>query len=320
MPDTDAHKIINEVRETTLHFLWRQWRVIGASVSSEGQARTIVDPEALILMSLWLLKEERRLADVTVTWVRLNSRLLSIQRLRNAVSEFPKVVRHRLAWLAEMGMTDAKDARWQSLRSGPTEEFGVRKPKERAITPKLNTWATLMLQMRRGMGVGAKADVLTCVLGTSAGNTGWGSVAGIAGTVAYSTLSVRKAADDLSDARFIRSLETVEGERTSRRMYSVDGTAWSQLLKLSMYQPGWGYWLERFRFIIDLVTWLDEMAARSATAYALDAGARKLLTRHRETLWRDQVVDQTEFAGSELDLEYLNRAWQQMASFLKHRA
>jgi hypothetical protein len=67
--------------------------------------------------------------------------------------------------LAEIGVA-AKDIRWKSLRGKRNgAPLGPRDNKMRAVEAPLRSWATLMLQLRRGMGVGAKADVLAYLLG-----------------------------------------------------------------------------------------------------------------------------------------------------------
>lgn len=320
MPDNDAPiPLAKEIREATLLLLWRQWRAVGASVSSVGPANGSVDPEALLLMSLWMLDHERRLSDVMASWVRANSQLVSIQRLRNLSPAFPATVKHRLSALAELAVREAKDARWKSLRTKISADLGQREGKARAIEVRLNTWATLVLQLRRGMGVGAKADVLAYVLGMNAVSTEWASVSTIASAVAYTPASVRSVGDDLSGARFIRSLDTVEGERNAQRLYSADALAWAQLLRISTHQPGWINWRGHFLFIIDLLTWLDVMANQPASTYAQDVGARELLTRHSATLVNDRVVDSAEFAGADLNMAYLTRSWRQLADWIGNR-
>ena len=83
MPEPTAAELANELRQATLDYLWRQWRVVGAGVTSSSPARTIIDPEALVLMSLTMLEHERRLADVVWSWIDVNHALVSVQRLGN---------------------------------------------------------------------------------------------------------------------------------------------------------------------------------------------------------------------------------------------
>ncbi len=300
MPEPSPADLANEYREGAATYLWRQWKAIGASVTSPNPARPIVDPEALILMSLWAVDYERRLSDVVWSWTAVNSPLISIQRLRNLQSSFPSVVHQRLAALAESRVA-AKDARWSSLNPGPKTELHERAGKVRATPPRYSTWATLMLQLRQGMGVGAKADALAFVLGLNDTPMEWASASIISDSIGYTPAAVRRVVEDLAAARFIRVLDTAESESAPQRMYSPNVVAWAALLGVGVNQPGWGYWTERYRFFVEAIKWLDEVAMRPLKDYALDVGAREILLRNGSTLRRDRVVDPVEFAEAEFD-------------------
>lgn len=316
MPEPTAIEAAKELREATLGYLWRQWRAVGATVSSGSPARIIVDPEALILMSLWMLEHERRLADVIWSWVSVNSSLLSVQRLGNLRESFPPEVSHRLSALAEHRLREAKDPRWKSLKTHKAEELGERSAKTRAIQPRLNSWATLMLQLRLGLGVGVKADALTFVLGLNPAGSEWASVAMIADALGYTPAAVRRAADDLVRARFIRTLDTAESESAAQRMFSSQAVDWAALLNLSVNQPGWGFWRERYLFVIDVLTWLDREESKPTGDYARDVAAREILNRHGLALRKDRIVEPLEFASSELSLAYLIQTSKAFATWL----
>jgi len=319
MSASAAPDLATEVREAAIRHLWRQWQAVGGAVSGPGQANAIVDPEVLILTSLWILDHERRLADVTGSWVRINSALLSIQRLGNLSRQFPEIAIERLGSLAAVGLA-AKDIRWKSLRSKrASSDLGMRDNKVRAIEAPLRSWATLMLQLRRGMGVGAKADVLTYLLGINVTGLEWASVATIAEETGYTPAAVRRVADDLAAASFIRVPGTGEGGRSLQRMYSADPAAWVQLLRIGTHQPGWGYWRERFLFVIALLQWLESLRSRKVSAYARDVEARELLTRHIGAIRRDRVVDPMELSGAELNAEYLNRVAKALINWMGNR-
>ncbi|MGH7427933.1 MAG: hypothetical protein ACREMW_03455 [Gemmatimonadales bacterium] len=319
MHATSVTDLGNEVKEATLKYLWRQWHTIGATATGSGQANAIVDPEALILTSLWMLDFEKRLVDVATSWVKINSSLLSIQRLRNLRDEFPKVVSERLSALAIVGMEDAKDLRWKSLRKRQVHALGARDNRVRAVEVGSPSWATLFLQLRRGIGVGAKADVLTFLIGTSGHQGDWSSVAMIAEGTRYTPAAVRRVADDLAAAQFIRVPSTADSDRAVQRMYNADPKAWAQLLRIGVAQTGWGYWRERFVFIIDLLTWIHGFSEREVSAYARDVEARELLTKHNAAFLRDRVVDPIDFSGADLGMTYLETVTRALISWLTNR-
>jgi hypothetical protein len=304
MPETSALATGKELREATLRYLWCQWKAVGATVQSNNTAQIVVDPEALILMSLWMLEHERRLTDVVWSWVNLNSALLSIQRLSNLRKDFPPEVSRRLSALAEYRVMEARDPRWKSLKTSKSVELGERTSKLRAVEPRFDSWATLMLQVRLGLGVGVKADVLTIVLGTNAFGTEWLSVAAIADTLGYTTAAVRRAADDLARARFIKPLDTPESDQAAQRMFTAQVAPWASLLGQSG-SPRWGYWPERYQFVIDALTWLERAASQPTLGYASDVEAREILQRHGVALRKDRIIDSQEFAVADLNLDYL---------------
>jgi len=218
MPAPGSADLANELREAIATYLWKQWRAVGA-MSSEPPARIIVDPEALILMSLWMVTREQRLSDLLWSWIEVNSSLVSIRRLGNLAERFPDRVQRLLGALADGRIQEKKDGRWKSLRSKPDGAFHHRASKTRAAPPQFVSSATLTLQLRLGLGVGVKADVLTLLLGTNVGRQEWSSVSTIADALGYTVAATRRAADDLARAKFILALET--GEQRAQRMFSA---------------------------------------------------------------------------------------------------
>jgi hypothetical protein len=64
-------------------FLWRQWAQMGILATAEHRDRWAADPEALLLLSFEVGREEPRLFEEVLDWLVRNERLISIQRLRN---------------------------------------------------------------------------------------------------------------------------------------------------------------------------------------------------------------------------------------------
>src|SRR5689334_16645943 len=90
------------LQKALLDAVWRHWAELGASASAQSGARSVVDPEALILASLCLLDHEPRLNDLMIHWSILNSSFLSVQRLKNLASKFPAAIAPLLSGLAEL--------------------------------------------------------------------------------------------------------------------------------------------------------------------------------------------------------------------------
>src|SRR3989442_6664519 len=88
------------LRRSVLDVRGQQWHALGAQAAGKGRTHAIVDPEALVMMSLILMDEERRLGDLVQSWTVQNSGLLSVQRAKNLAADYPEGARQRLAWFA----------------------------------------------------------------------------------------------------------------------------------------------------------------------------------------------------------------------------
>ena len=319
-------QIADGLREATLNVVWRQWGVLGAGAvlgptggqdargksDAHRRVQALVDPEALVLVSLTLLEHERRLGDVLHDWCTRNSDLLSVQRMKNLEADYPEVVRgsltHRLAWFAAVARDNAKDLRWRSLAqtwkgvpsphpliAGGSPEtasvgdrsfarvYGAQAPlnaltKTRATRARLNASAALMLRLRLGLGVGVKADLIAVLLARSAE---WATVREITDATGYTVAAVRRAAEDLATAQLIDSRDG----QPARFRAALE--AWAPLLRLPDRPSPWASWHERFLFIAAFLHWADEAGERPLSAYAFGANGRRLLEGHRAAFERD---------------------------------
>lgn len=315
-----------ELRHAVLSVAWRQWRVLGAGAAitpaarttsradrRSGHLHTLIDPEALVLVSLTLVREERRLRDLLRDWGARNSDLLSVQRVKNLKADYPDSVRdplaRQLAWFATVARDVGKDLRWRSLAQGAgTEGHGAwfdsipEKPegfggtgarahgayapegastKSRATRARLMAGETLILRLRLGLGVGVKADLLGFLLARA---DEWATVRDIADAIGYTVAAVRRAAEDLAAARFV---EALDGQPTS---YRATYGAWAPLLGLSDHPPRWANWHERFVFATAFFHWAEAARERPLSAYAFGAHGRRLLEQYRVAFERDSIA------------------------------
>jgi len=270
-----ARAALSELRETieaaTLEVVWRQWSALGGMASARRRAKALVDPEALILISLTLEPLEPRLADLLAGWMLRNSDLLSVQRTRNLSVRYPAPTRARLGALARIAFQEGKDHRWQSLIDGGSSELTRRGNKQRAVRAAPVEPAALTLRLRLAFGVGIKADLLSFLLSTDGG--AGASVAVIATATAYTVAAVRKAARDLAEARLI---EAITENRTE---FAVHRAGWSELLGVKN-MPKWRGWNERFVFVADFLNWATDASDRPLTTYVLESAGRDLLKAH----------------------------------------
>lgn len=279
MRENDWAKAFRKLREATLAALWRQWAALGARTAGEGAARSIVDPEGLVLLSLSLAEEERRLWDVLCWWVKVGPSLLSVQRIKNLAVRFPESTRARLGEFAHLVHRAGRDFRWRSLERSSSRK-SLRSEKSLGRGPRLNHPAALMLRLRVGLGVGVKADIVAFLLGTGGI---WVTVKGIAEALGYTPRAIHRAAGDMVAARFI------QGTTETPAAYRLEPKAWASLLESSEKPPTWRYWPPVFAFVAELAEWLEKEATLKATPYLLSSQARDLVGRHRVVFARNQI-------------------------------
>lgn len=294
MSDVAVRKIGECAREAGVEATWRQWASLGASGlhGQKGDAQAIVDPEALLLMSLYLEPVERRLRDFTRWWAEVGSELLSVQRTKTLLRRFPPETKERLqafaGWAAESG-----DKRWRRYAPDGSEagasERNMGRGRKGADRPRLHASPALMLRLRAGFGVSAKADVLAYLLGI---NESAVSTQETADATAYSRATVGGALGDMTRAGFIR--ET--GDRSAR--YFAPTRPWAQLLGFGDRPgardeappdraPSWRYWSGLFAFLAEADRWAR--GVDDSSGYVLSSRARDIFERHKPAFERNRI-------------------------------
>jgi hypothetical protein len=305
--------------KAAVEITWQQWGALGAQTNDIRPAhQAVLDPEALLLVSLALLEHERRLADVIASWVSVNSSLLSVQRVKNLSRTFPIPVQQLLHAVAATAIQDGKDMRWTSLAAPSTEPLAARHGKIRAIRPEFLTTATLMLQLRQGMGVGVKSDLFAFLLTSNANGRNWASTAAMVRALGYTNAAMRRNADDLAAARFIRRMETVDADSSAARLYMAEPANWASALHLGILQPGWRYWLERFAFIADMLDSTHTLTKTQASDFATGVACRTLIEKHRTALTRDTGVKPGLFDDSTDWSAALHSASEQLVEWMRN--
>lgn len=355
----ELQQLADRLRQALLTVAWRQWRVLGAGSArrpSQGDVsrggndprrhlHALVDPEALVLVSLVLLDHEQRLGDLLHDWGVRNSDLLSVQRMKNLETDYPAAVRgplsHRVAWFAAVARDEGKDLRWRSLAQGwpglagsrpgelaegqhmlpalrafSTRAYGAHAPadaqaKTRAVRTHLVAGATLVLRLRLGLGVGVKADLISFLLARTDDRA---TIREISDATRYTVAAVRRAADDLAAARLIESLD---GQPAG---YRVTYDAWAPLLGLHDRPPRWASWHERFQFATAFLHWADVARERPLSAYAFGANGRELLERNQPAFERDLVAVWSAHSQVSDWAAFVSRAVQSLASWMEQMA
>jgi hypothetical protein len=273
MSATRFASVTRELHEAAAGAAWIQWQALGAQAAAPRAPRAIVDPEALLLLSLWLADEEPRLRDFLSGFAQLGSRLLSVQRLKRAMILYPEDAEARVAPFASHIASHGKDARWRTLAVAKPPRPG-RPGKVGPASARFGEPGSLMLRLRAGIGVDVRTDVLSYLIGRG---DAWSDVREIAGAILYAKYSVRSACEALADAGLI----VTRAERPVS--YSAAPGRWLGLLGLDE-PPPWRPWVHVFAYVVRLLEWLRGPGRRQMSAALAASLAREFVVEHGAVL------------------------------------
>lgn len=259
--------------------VWRQWAVLGASVTGAGSTpQSVIDPEALLLLSAFIRPAERRLDDVLAWWAASRSTLLSVQRTTTLLRQFPPATREGVAAFAAEAVKTG-DGRWATLAKAQTEGATLASRGKRGGEPRLASYPALMLRLRAAFGVGVKADLLALLL---AKNGQSGTIQTLSQASGYTQAAVRRAAREMESADVIRP---VRGRPVA---YYADPRRWAALLgTLEGEGSDWRWFAQVFAFLAGTSEWCAEQGESSP--YIASTTARDLLDAHRSAFEQNRL-------------------------------
>jgi hypothetical protein len=261
-------EIASAARAAALDAAWRQWAALGAPVSAATEATSVVDPEALLLLSCALRERERRLDDVLAWWADAGASLLSVQRVRTMAAQFPSAARAGLAAFARAAL-DAGDGRWKPLTDSPSADRLLSRGK-RGREPRLASFPALMPRLRAAFGVGVKADVLAALIAMGGADA---TVRMLVRATGYTAAAVRRETQEMVAARVVHVTSTRPAA------YHVDLALWASFLRFGPdVHTGWRYFGELFAFLAAVMEWGD---AEGEDGYVAASMARDIFEAYR---------------------------------------
>lgn len=280
-----------ELKDAILETVWIQWRSLGTFIDSDRFASSLVDPEALLLMSLTLRHHEKRLWDLMASWARNGSQLFGIQRVKNLQKNFPQLTRDRLSEFAQRAMVEGKDQRWRTL-SGLDPGPHTRSQDLWKAFPTSWHPSALILRLRLGLGIGITSDLLAFLISLK-GN--WASTMLIAKATNYSVYSIRRTAEKMAAALLI------ESTRQKPIQYRVEPKAWRELLEIEGEIPSWRFWHQLYSFASMLIEALEGSEWVKLSPYLLSTELRDLVESHNDTFNLNQIdyPEPWKYAGDE---------------------
>lgn len=291
-----------EVSRALSEFAWRQWSQMGVLSSFDQTEKTPIDPEALLLFSLEIGRDNPRLHEEVSDWFVANRRIVSLQRLRNLSmnKEDRALVNALLGWASEFGprrtgqqllpietedLSESLDPffRDSSLTvNNPDPSYLAAdflkertQPSGKSESPNLLAPINFAFRLRAILGNSVRSELVRVLCARQNKSM---SVRDLSEATAYSKRNVQESISELLAARVI-----LEGSSSGAARYELPSWRWSPLLfsgadiELVEYKP-WPNYLFACR---TLNRWLWEASESDGSQYLLSSSAALLV----EDLW-----------------------------------
>jgi hypothetical protein len=282
------------VRAELTSFAWDQWAQLGVFAPTNRRDRWAADPEALLLFTLEIGRDEPRLFDEVLDWLLTSQSLMSVQRLRNlcADDEDRDLAEGALGWVARWqprtrlapsgGHADEREPRplFRTLArpvQNPDPAFAAvgllkpdTEPSRRSRQPDPLAPISFAFRMRLLFGVGSRAEVVRYLFTKPAGDASAQIVAEAAG---YAKRNINETLKALVAAGLVTVYELGNEHR-----YNINVLGWNQVLGLTEETwPTHRDWPQLLRALRRLSRWLDDPRLEQLTPYMLASEARELL-------------------------------------------
>jgi hypothetical protein len=271
-----------EFSKRLLDFVWSQWAQMGLLASAHRRDGWAADPEALLLLTLEVAREDPRLFDEVLDWLLVNGRRVSLQRLRNlagddedralagaAVEWLSHRRRRRSSSSPEPGLNQEADAQALFFDAVPVVRpdpaflaHGFLKsstePAGRSSTPDLRAPINFAFRLRSLLGVGARAEVVRTLLTVDAPEL---SLQVIALSSGFAKRNVQEATNALRAGGFASSRMVGNEQQVKMRR-----EPWLALLELD-HLPLHEDWPQLFRAFRVLLRWLRDPRNEELSSY-----------------------------------------------------
>lgn len=298
-----------ELQSRLASFLWEQWAQMGILAPAGRGERRAADPEALLLLSFEVGREEPRLFEEVLDWLVRNERLVSIQRLRNLIRDEADhaLVEAVVGWLGQRRRRPRLEAR-AAPAEGPAEAQpffrnsplpvhrpdpaflaqGFLKPESepsgKSQAPNVLLPINLAFRLRLLLGIGARAEATRILLTIGVPRV---NVQALAASTAYTKRNVQEAVTSLTTAGVLSAFEVGNEQR-----FSIPLDRWAQLLQLDDL-PLHEDWPQLFAAYRKILRWLADPTHQELSDYMLSSEARTLA---------EEVRPDLQFAGIAIDV------------------
>jgi uncharacterized protein YegP (UPF0339 family) len=292
-----------------LDFAWEEWAQMGVLAAPPRPRRWAQDPEALLLLTLEIGRDDPRLFDEVLDWLVRNEELVSARRLRTlcenpedrrlsgAVMDWVmRQVRPRSAGRDGATEDGEREALFRSadgaalpvLQSDPVFlAHGLVRPPAEASGKSLepDPWAPInfAFRLRHLLGVGTRAEALRYLLTADIDSA---TVAEVAGPSGFAKRNIREALSSLH-ASGTASVVTAGGEQR----FAVDRSRWAFLLGLNVKElPIYRDWPNLLGAMRGMLRWLMRPDLEVLSDYLAASQAADLLDEVRPRLNRAGIL------------------------------
>ncbi len=290
-----AAELRDEVVAALLAVAWDQWSQLGVSAAAPAQREErAADPEALLLFTFEVGRNDPRLFDEVLDWLALNEQLVSVHRLRN-LSVDPTdraLVEAALEWSARSRRRQRPALQPRALPARldplfpviPTPTENLDEPfaqhalartqleaSGQSRAPRLHDPISFAFRLRRLLGVGVRAEAIRTLLTIRAARLS-GKV--ITASAAFAQRNVREGLAQLVDAGVVDVVEISDD-----RYYSIRHADWASLLGMPSAPdlPLHCDWIPTYRALTRIVRWLQRPGLDDLSPYLRASQARTLV-------------------------------------------
>lgn len=281
------------VTTTLVEFAWDEWSQMGVFAPSRARSPWAQDPEALLLFTLEVARDEPRLFDELLDWLARNESIVSARRLRTLCesADDERLVAAALAWTARQrrrppSISTPRPVTAEPVFRGLTTPIGtpdpafaqqsllrpLAEPSGHATAPDVRTPINFAFRLRHVLGVGARAEAARYLL---TAETPRASVAAVTRSAGFAKRNVQEALTSL-EAAGVAARVDLGGEQR----YWLDRSRWATLLQLEVDDlPLHRDWPQLFRALREVVRWLARPELEELTDYMRSSRAHDLLER-----------------------------------------
>lgn len=302
-----------------IDFAWREWAQMGVLAAPPPPDRWAQDPEALLLLTLEIGRDDPRLFDEVLDWLVVNQPLMSTRRLRTLCESAEDVrlseaavewaLGHQRKRAPKPGQQVAnpeplfRNSGWPVREPDPIfVSFGfLRPPAQRSgksTRPDAAAPINFTFRLRSLLGVGTRAEAVRYLLTADVESA---SVADVTASSGFAKRNIQEALTALHSAG-VASATTANGEQR----YAIDRARWAQLLELEPDElPIYRDWPTLLGTLRRMLRWLARAELDDLSDYLRASQAADLLDEVRPALNRAGILLRARVGGerSWTDLE-----------------